>query len=140
MLLRYLYYLDEICNGVLVIFLFVSICVVYAYIVNLYRKPDDPKKRDYDPMAILIWPLSLAICIPIWTAAIIVFTLRFILYALWFGCFLIIFTFALITQRKPILLTWLEKLFTKIGDPLLEIGTYLVRTASGAWPSGPQPT
>ena len=129
------YHFDLICNGVLVILLIVLACVIHTYLVNLRRKADDPKKREYHPLAILLWPLTFGIFLALWMSAIFIFVLR----ALLFAGFLFIFTVLLVARRKPFIFTLWDKFATKIGDPLLEIGTHLTSMASGLWVREPQP-
>lgn len=129
------YYLTEVCKGLLVLLLIALACVVYTYFVNLQRTPDDPKKREYHPLAILLWPLTSAIYVTLLLAALTVFVLR----ALLFAAFLLLFTIVLVARRKPFVLTLWDKFATWVGDPLLEIGTYLIRSASGLWIREPQP-
>lgn len=96
----------------------------YAYRINARRTADDPKKRDYQPGAILLalltWPILIFASISL-----------FILRALFYGVFLILFAFALVAIRKPFLLMWLNKVFSSIGDKLLIANTFLIRLAFG---------
>ena len=112
----------EICKGTLVVPLIVLVCVIYTYFVNLQRKADDPKKRQYHPFAIILAPFTFLLFLSL---GIFVLILR----ALLFAGFLIIFTILLIGLRKPFLFEWWHKFATKIGDPLLKFNTQLIRIA-----------
>jgi len=104
--------------------LFLLVCAGYAYRANAGLAADDPKKRDYLPGAILLalitWPFFLF-------ASIFLLVLRVLVY----GVFLILFAIALVAIRKPFLLTWLDKIFTRIGDKLLKANTLLIKLAFG---------
>jgi hypothetical protein len=99
-------------------------CAALAYFVNSRRPDDDPKKKNYHPLAILFAPITLPLLI---ISSVIFFILRMVTY----GVFMIIFTFALIFIRKPFILEWLKKLAVTIGDKLLEANTLLIRLFLG---------
>jgi hypothetical protein len=91
----------------------------YAYFVNARRGADDPQKRDYHPLAFTLlpfWPLELSVLL-------VLFVLRALLY----GVFLVLFTLALIFIRRPFLLMWLAKVAMYIGDRMLRLNTWIVR-------------
>lgn len=126
------YRFDLLCSSILIFFLILWLVTGYTYLVNLRRKADDPKKREYDPLAILIAPVTA----PIFLAGAIGF---FILRALLFAVFLIIFTVLLVAIRKPFIFKLWDKFATWIGDPLLRANTYLIRKAFRPWDPNPQP-
>lgn len=99
----------------LVLFAFMG----YAYRVNARRSANDPLKRDYHPLAVVLFPVW-----PIWVAAL---TSLFILRALAYGVFLILFTVALIVIRKPFIFIWLEKVALFVGNKLLRANMLIVR-------------
>lgn len=105
--------------GYLLISLLVILCTGYVYRVNSKRKADNPEKRDYPPAAVL---LSLG-----WPLIILIWAVFFVLRALAYGFFLLLFTVALVIIRKPFLVVWLMKAATKIGTALLEANTFLIR-------------
>lgn len=91
----------------------------YAYYVNARKPAGDPQKRDYHPLAFTLlpfWPLELSVVL-------VLFVLRALLY----GVFLVLFTLALIFIRKPFLLMWLAKAAQYIGDRMLRLNTWIVR-------------
>jgi hypothetical protein len=92
----------------------------FSYLANAKRKTDDPLKRDFHPLAILIAPFTL----PLFAVGLIVLM---IVKAFLYGAILIILTVLLIFYRKPTSPTWLEELITKIGNALLEANTLLIR-------------
>jgi len=120
-------YSDQLCNGFLLLTLFLLMCAGYAYRVNARRAADDPKKRDYPPIAIVLalftWPFLLF-------ASIFLFVLRVLVY----GIFLILFAIALVAIRKPFLLIWLDRIFTRVGDKLLRANALLIKIAFGEQP------
>lgn len=105
--------------GYLLISLVIYLCAGYVYRVNARRKADDPEKRDYHPAAV---PLSLG-----WPLLVPLMVILFVLRALAYGVFLILFTVGLVVIRKPFLLVWLMKAATKIGTMLLNANTFLIR-------------
>jgi hypothetical protein len=128
MLLTSLY----LCKGVLWIMLIVFICSVYAYYVNARRKADDPQKKDFYPGAILLAPIT-------WPAFLFAYVFLFILKALLYGVFLILFTIALVAVRKPFIFILLDKMATYVGSKLLEANTLLIKLFLRPWADDPQP-
>jgi hypothetical protein len=121
-----LYHLSDFCKGIFVLFLIIMACAGYAYRVNSRRADDDPKKRNYHPLAIILAPVTLPLFI--------IFSISiFILRVLTYGVFLILFIVALLVFRKPFLLAWLRKTATTIGDALLEANTFLIKLFLGPW-------
>ena len=116
------YHFNEVCKGVLFFLLFIFMCAGYTYAVNLRRKTDDPKKREYHPFAILLAPITVPL---IFTLVIFIFILR----ALLFMGFLVLFTILLVALRKPFIFELWKKFATKVGDPLLKINTRLIKLA-----------
>jgi cbb3-type cytochrome oxidase subunit 3 len=106
--------------GYIPITLVFLLCTGYVYRVNSKRAADDPEKKDYAAAAIpmvLAWPIYLLVAV-----------FLFVLKALLYGVFLVLFTVALIAIRKPFLFVWLEKIATKIGTIFLKVNTFLLRT------------
>jgi len=126
------YYRDTLCQGTLWFMLFLLACAGYAYRVNAKRKPDDPKKKDFHPVAILLAPIT-------WPFLLFGFISIFIIKALAYGVFLILFTLMLVFIRKPFLLIWLNKIATFVGNKLLEANTYLIKLFLSPWVGNPQP-
>jgi len=96
------------------------ICTTYAYYVNSRREYDDPKKKIYNPLAVLFAPITVPVFI-------ILYALLFLLKAVAYGVFLVLFTFALLVIRKPFLLERLKKIALTVGNLLLEANTLLIR-------------
>ncbi len=101
------------------ILFFLFVCTWYAYRVNDRKNTNDPSKRAYAPLACwrapIVVPILLLVNIPV-----------FLVGSLAFGIFLILFPFALLIFRKPILIPMLQKLMLKIGTALLEIDIRLL--------------
>ena len=131
MLFYYLYHLQDLCLGILIISLFITVCVVYAYSANTQRPQENPEKRNYHPglvfLAFFTWP----ILIP---ALISLFLVRVLLYAI----FMIVFTlFLIVLPREAPQPTWVESKMTKLGDALLEANLFLIRVLLRPWANAP---
>lgn len=119
-------------KGILWISLFVLGCTSYAYLINARRPNDDPQKRDFHPAAIFLAPIT-------WPLFLLAFVTIFVLRALVYGIFLILFTIALVAIRQSFLLIWLQRMALFIGNKLLEANTFLIRAAFGGRGGGAQP-
>jgi len=97
----------------------------YTYRVNSKRTADDSTKKDYHPAAIFLTPL--------WPVFLFASISLFILRAMAYSIFLVLFTIGLVVFRKPFILTWLSKIALKIGDKLLQANTLLVRLFLPQW-------
>jgi hypothetical protein len=100
--------------------LLIMACAGYAYYVNARRADDDPQKRDFHPLALVLAPITWPFFI---LASIIIFTLQ----ALLFGLALILFVLALIVFRESTLLKRLRKKIISFGNKLLEVNTALIK-------------
>ena len=121
MLLKYSNYL---CLGILLFTLILFACANYAYRLNAKRAADDPKKLDISFGVVLLAPLT-------WPLLLIGVIFLFIIRALLYGVFLVLFTVALLVIRKPFLFTWLKKTAAWIGDRLLQANIFLIKIAFG---------
>ena len=111
---------------ILVLMLVVSLCAGYAYYVDLKRSDDDPKKRDYHPLAILLAPITFPL--------VLILSISFlILRVITYGLFMVLFILALIVLRKPFILAALQKIAAVVGDRLMEANTILIRFFLGPW-------
>ena len=122
-----------IFNGIIVLELLIVLSTVYAYLVDRSRPDDDPRKKDFHPAAILLAPFTWPIVLFLF---LLLFFLRFVIFvikAIGFGIFLILFTLALIGVRKPFLLVWLDKILTSTGEALLEFNTLIIRIFLSPW-------
>lgn len=118
--------LNLCCNGVLLLIAIVIVCALYAYHVDSKRPGDDPKKKNYHPLAILLAPITFPLFVVFYIS---IFILRVITY----GVFMVLFIAAMIFLRKPFILEWLKKNATTIGDLLLETNTLLIRLFLRPW-------
>ena len=116
------YHLDVVCIGVLLIPAVILLCAAYTFVANLSRDAEDPKKYQYNPFSILLAPISIPLFISL---GIFLFVLRAILFL----GFLIVFVALLITFRKPFIFELWHKFATAIGDPLLKANTRLIQMA-----------
>jgi hypothetical protein len=114
-----LYYLKETCTGIILLMAAVTACALYAYRVDSRRPDDDPKKKNYHPLAILFAPVTFPLLMVL---IISLFLLRVATY----GIFMILFILALIFFRKPFILDALRKTANSIGDRLLEANTIII--------------
>ena len=112
--------LDFSFNCCIVVNFLITLCALLAYHVNSKRPEDDPKKRDYHPLAILLAPIT-------WPLMALFGISFFILKVTTYGVFLVLYILALIFVRKPFILEWLKKTALKIGDLLMEANSALVR-------------
>jgi len=98
--------------------LFLSYCAFSAYRINKDRESDDPKKKDFAPLAPWLTPATPFI----WMG-------RMLILAPWsilFGIFLILFPFILIIfhplpENDPI-----TRFLLKVGNGVLKINTWLL--------------
>jgi hypothetical protein len=131
MLLYHLYYVEYLCIGMIIVSVAIAGCALYAYSVNLQRASDDPKKRNYRLGAILFaaftWPIFLFVIVSL-----------FIIRALLYGLFLILFTILLILPGKSLEPTWLEKMASSIGEALLKANTQLINLFLRPWSDKPE--
>jgi hypothetical protein len=118
---------------------YIRLCVIfwvfagYAYHVNSKRPADDPKKKDFYFAAIFLAPIM-------WPLFLFAFVFLFITKAILYFVFLILLTIALFIIRKPFILTWLDKIATKIGNILLEANTRLIKLFISFLPKNLQPS
>src|SRR5574342_72960 len=105
----------------------------HAYRVNAKRAADDPKKRDFPRNAVSLAPFT-------WPIFLFCWVLLFVIKALLYGVFLVLFTIALLAIRKPFLVILLERLASYIGNKLLEANAFLLRMAFGNGDGSRQPT
>ena len=123
--------LKNLCIGMLLISVFVAACAAQAYAVNSQRSEDDPEKKDFRLGALILALFTWPILVP---AIIFLFLLRALLY----GVFLIVFSIFLIFMPRDLPEpTWLESKITKIGNKLLEANTYLLDLMLRPWAKEP---
>ena len=120
------YHLDSVCKVTLGLMAFIMACTFYTYHVNSRRPDDDPKKKNYHPLAILFAPITFPILA-------ILYISFFILRVLVYGVFTILFILMLILVRKPFILEPMQKIVIRIGDRLMEANTILVRFFLNPW-------
>lgn len=126
---RYDFY--NVFKCILGICLFIYLVCWYTYIVNARRAADDPKKRDYPLLAVMIAPFTTPFLIAM---ALVIFVFTAVLYA----GFLILFAFLLVIIRKPFIFKWWDKFATMIGEPLLRINSNLIKLALRPWNTNSQ--
>jgi hypothetical protein len=114
--------------------LIVFVCAGFAYRVDSQRADDDPKKKDFPPAAVLLAPLT-------WPLFLIAFVSLFLIRALFYGVFLILFTISLIIipriSPEP---TRLELIASNIGEKLLKANTQLIQLFLKPWSDEPEAT
>ena len=106
--------------------LFITLCAFIAYYVDSKRQHDDPKKRNFHPLAILFAPITFPFFL-------VLSFLLLILRALVYGLFTALFIIALIAIRKPFILEPIRKNAIRIGNHLMEANTILVRFFLHPW-------
>lgn len=112
--------------GVILLSLLVLGLAGYAYRVNAQRAADDPDKRDFPLGAIFLAPFT-------WPVLLFFYVTLFVIKALAYGLFLILFTIALLAFQNSELPEWLENRFTRLGNKLLEANRFLLKAAFGDW-------
>jgi hypothetical protein len=100
--------------------LLITACAAIAYYADSKRPANDPKKKNYHPLAIVFAPITFPILF-------ILFIALLLLRALVYGVFTILFILALILIRKPFILEAIQKVAVRIGDRLMEANMTLVR-------------
>lgn len=129
MLLYHIYYVEYLCIGMFIITLLLGICAVHAYSVNSQRSEDDPQKKSYQLGALIFTLLT-------WPIFLIAILSLFLIRAVSYGFFLILFTiFLIIIPRESPEPTWLEKTAASIGETLLEVNALLIRLLLRPWAS-----
>lgn len=104
--------------------LFCLCSAALAYVVNACRANNDPEKRDYDPAAIILAPLTW----PFFAIVrILVFIVVLVMDMLVFTFIFMLFILMVFFRRKPIILEWLKKVMLKVGTKLLDANTFLLR-------------
>ena len=132
MLLYYLYNFSCFCNGMIIFTLLATACTGYAYYIDSQRPDDDPKKRYYQLGAVLFAPFT-------WPFFLIAFVSLFLIRALFYGFFLILFTVILIiTPPKRSEPLWVEKTANRIGETLLRANMQLIKLFIRPWTNQPE--
>jgi hypothetical protein len=124
-------YLNYCCPGFTLLSLIVWALAGYSYRVNAKRSDDDPQKRNFSPAAIYLAPIT-------WPLFLFGSISLFIIKALAYGVFLIVFTAALLVFRTSSV-PWLENTTAWVGDKLLGANTFLIRMVFGQWEKITQP-
>jgi hypothetical protein len=119
------------CFSYFLLFLVIWGFAGYAYLVNSKRPDDDPDKKDFQFEAIFLAPIT-------WPLFLVFYVLLFIIKALLYGVFLVLFTIALLVIRKPFFLVWLKKIALKVGNKLLVANTELIDLFLGGLIKRPQ--
>jgi hypothetical protein len=120
------YYSNYLCYSFLLITLIFYVCAGYAYRVNAQRAADHPEKRNIPLAAVLLGPI-------IWPVLLFGVISLFLIKALVYSIFLVLFAIALLVIRKPFLINWLKKSAVWIGDRLLGANIFLMKIAFGDW-------
>ena len=97
---------------------------IYAHRLNARLPDNDPKKKHYHPAAVILAPIT-------WPLFILGAISIFIIKALLYGIFLVLFTVAIVVIRKPFLIEWLKKIINFIGRVVLQANTILIRLVTG---------
>lgn len=109
-----------LCNGTFLVALILMACAGYAYRIDARRPDDDPKKRNYPPLAIVFAPITFPFFAVL---SLLILIMRVLMY----GVFLLLFPIALVAIRQPFLLLWLRKAAIFVGNKLLDANTILAR-------------
>ena len=120
------YRLDWLCNVILLLMAITTACAIYAYHVDSRRPDDDPKKKNYHPLAILLAPITFPLVI---IFSVSIFILRVVTY----GVFMILFIFALIFIHQSSVLTMIRNDANFIGNRLMDVNTFLIKILLRPW-------
>jgi membrane protein implicated in regulation of membrane protease activity len=116
-----LYHFDDVFKGLVIAFAVIAAIVIYTFYANMRRADDDPKKQDYHPLAIMLSPITGLFYL---TLALIMFIFTAVVYA----GFIVVFAILLVAIRRWFIFNWWHKFATAIGDPLLKLNTYLIKS------------
>jgi preprotein translocase subunit SecY len=119
------YRVDWLCNGILVLMALVLVWAMIAYYFNSKRSDDDPQKKNYHPLAVVLAPITFPV-------GIVFYISFFILRVVTYGIFLILFILTLIFLPRPLAEDFYKR-GAGIGGKLLEINTLLVRFFLKPW-------
>lgn len=120
--------MPQCCLGNIVISLILWAFAGHAYRVNAQREADDPERKDFHPLSVYLVPFT-------WPFIVILYVLIFVIRALLYGLFLIIFTILLVLFRDPVKVTWFERFATRIGNKLLQANSFLADALFPRWGS-----
>jgi hypothetical protein len=109
-----------ILYGCFVVSILVLLFSGYAYLVNNRLAPNDPARKDYEPGAVFLAPIT-------WPFYVVVGFMVTIIKAVFFGVFLLLFSLAVAVIRKPFFWPWIEPFVSRIGRSLLKANTFLIR-------------
>ena len=123
-------YIGYCCPGLLLLSLIFWALAGYAFRVNAKRAADDPKKKDFQPAAVFLAPLTWPLLFLVWLSLLLIKTLVY-------GVFLVLFTIALFGYQDSGMPDWLTEKLTRIGSKLLEANTFLMKVAFGNWKTQP---
>lgn len=123
-------YVGYCCPGLILLSLIFWALAVYSFRVNAKRAPNDPKKKDFQPAAIFLVPLTWPLLFLVWLSLLLI-------KALVYGVFLVLFTIALFAYQDSGMPDWLTEKLTWIGNKLLEANTFLMKVAFGDWKTQP---
>ena len=119
--------------GVLLISSAFTACAMYAYYKNTKRLANDPKKREFHRAAIFLVPFTWPLFLVAFLLLLVLRVTLFVLKAVAFGIFLVLFPFVLFGLRVLVILTWVDKILTSIGNQLMEANTFLIRLFLRPW-------
>ena len=106
--------------GILLISVLAWLFSGYAYHVNQKYAHDDPARKDYDPLAVILAPIT-------WLFMIFGGFVVTVIKAVLFGIFLLVFSIAVAVIRTPFFWPRIEPIVSRIGGRLLKSNTLLIR-------------
>lgn len=119
-------HLDWVCNGTLVLMGIVTACAIHAYYVDARRPDDDPKKKYYHPLGILLAPIALPLLL-------VVVPFFFLLRAITYGVFMTVFILALIFIRNAKIVAMIQNDAVYVGRLIMDVNATAIRILSWPW-------
>lgn len=119
--------------GILIFTAIIMACAMYASYKNSQRMANDPEKKDFHRAAIFLVPFTWPLFLTAFLLLLVLRVILFVLKAVAFGIFLVLFPFMLFGLRVLVILTWIDKILTSIGNQLMEANTFLIRLFLRPW-------
>lgn len=120
------FHLDFFFKWALALMGFIIVCTLYVYYLDWTRSDDDPQKKHYHPLGILLAPFMFP---PLLVLVVFFFLIRAIAY----GGFMALFILVLIFIRNAKILTMIQNDAVYVGRRLSEANAAMIRIFSWPW-------
>jgi len=105
---------------------FGTVCAIYVYYLDWRRPDDDPKKKYYHPLGILLAPITFPLLL-------IVAPFFILLKAITYGVFMTVFILALIFIRNAKIVAMIQNDAVYVGRLIMDVNTTAIRILSWPW-------